>query len=361
MKCEEVIELMQRDLDGDLNVGEKNELSYHLSSCYDCQALFDRLKNVSFRLEALPKVTPAYSIVDKVLPVLDQIDLNSVQNVSDVQQKSPLKNSQGKYRGFKKNKRLWIPGIATAAVLLISFVIMDQSARFDMDLLSSSSQEEAYDTSPQDSGMIESSNDTAGITGDEGAPDEDPQMSSTGLAPENNNEAKDQYGTEDSAPEARTFEAPVEDNDTMKEETAMGGLPQEESVEDEATLSKQPENNKVDGSERGEENQESMTIYETTAEDEATKYVSPDEVYTAHEGLGGGDILFQKENRAYYITKNTWEEPWEVELIEWVSNHELYYELYHPVKDERQYWIVDADERTEEQLEEPYHSQENDQ
>jgi hypothetical protein len=334
MKCEEVIELMQRDLDGDLNVEEKNELSYHLSSCYGCQTLFDRLKNVSFRLEALPKVNPAYSIVDKVLPVLDQIDLPSVQNFKDVQQKSTLKNIEGKYRGFKKNKKLWIPGIAAAAVLLISFVIMDQSSRLDMDLLSSSSQEGAFDTSPQNNEMIESDDDMAGIAGSEGAPEEDSQMFSTGPAPENDKETTEgQYGIkEDTAPEARIFEAPVEDNDTMKEESTSEGFSKEEPVEDEAT-----------------------------AEDEATKYVSSDEVYTAHEGLGGGDILFQKENRAYYITKNTWEEPWEVEMIEWVSNHELYYELYHPEKEERQYWIVNADERTEEQLEEPYHSQNNDQ
>jgi hypothetical protein len=340
MKCEEVIELMQRDLDGDLIPEEKKKLSNHLYSCYGCQTLFDKLKNVSFQLEALPKVTPAYSIVDKVLPVLDQIDQPSGQNVTDVQQASAIKNFGLKYKGFKKNKKLWIPSIAAAAVLFVTFVVMDQSSRLDMGLLSSSSQEETYDTASNE--VLESSD----MAGTEKAPADNAQMFST-APPENHNEiAEGQYNiTEGTVPEASTFGAT--EGDSMREDSTSEGLPKDEPIKDD----------KAGISQEQEENQEPMTKYEVTTEDEATKYASPDDVYTAHEGLGGGDILIQKENRAYYITKNTWEEPWEIELIEWVSNHELYYELYHPEKNEREYWIVNADERTEEQLEESYHSQ----
>ena len=74
MTCEEVMELMQRHLDGDLNSEEQKRLSEHLDACGDCADMMERLQRIDQDLASLPKVTPAYSLVDAILPRLAQID-----------------------------------------------------------------------------------------------------------------------------------------------------------------------------------------------------------------------------------------------------------------------------------------------
>ncbi|HZG78386.1 MAG TPA: zf-HC2 domain-containing protein, partial [Paenibacillus sp.] len=74
MTCEEVMELMQRHLDGDLNSEEQKRLSEHLDACEDCADMMERLQRVDEDLANLPKGTPAYSLVDGILPRLAQID-----------------------------------------------------------------------------------------------------------------------------------------------------------------------------------------------------------------------------------------------------------------------------------------------
>ncbi|UUZ86756.1 zf-HC2 domain-containing protein [Paenibacillus sp. P26] len=66
--CQEVIELMQRYLDRDLDETEYSRMLGHLQQCPDCSELFERLVNLSQELESLPKVTPPYSLVDAILP-----------------------------------------------------------------------------------------------------------------------------------------------------------------------------------------------------------------------------------------------------------------------------------------------------
>jgi hypothetical protein len=314
MKCEEVIDLMQRELDGDLNTMEKKKLFHHLSSCYDCQALFERFKTLSFQLESLPKVNPPYSIVDKVLPTLDQVEHSTNGKVSSLTEKAGLKK-----KGIKKSKKWWIPSIAAAAVLLVAFILSDQS-EFKMDQLLSISEEESYDTSSQSNQMAEQSS-------SQDAPAEAPNKTSEG----------EDAASQEGVPEARVMQEP-EDNSVPSNE-----------------LENNNKSESTDGATGNKEEKQEQTML--TVEEEKPLYVSPDGVYTAHEGLGGGDILIQKEDRPYYITKNQWEEFWEVESIEWVANEELYYVLYHSEQDERQYWIVYVDERTEEQLDEPYYQE----
>lgn len=74
MNCQEVIELMHRDLDKDLNSEESERLHEHVQSCSDCAAMHERLKRLSNDLVQLPKVEPPYSIVDSIMPELDRID-----------------------------------------------------------------------------------------------------------------------------------------------------------------------------------------------------------------------------------------------------------------------------------------------
>lgn len=74
MTCDEVMEFMQRHLDGDLNEGEHKRMSEHLDACPDCADMMERLQQIDQDLANLPKVTPAFSLVDAILPRLEQID-----------------------------------------------------------------------------------------------------------------------------------------------------------------------------------------------------------------------------------------------------------------------------------------------
>ncbi|MDU0202232.1 anti-sigma factor family protein [Paenibacillus sp. MAH-36] len=83
MNCQEVMELMQRQLDGDLNSQEEDELHAHLAYCLDCVQVFERLQRLSGELAQLPKVVPPYSLVDAILPQLDEIDKGAAASITD--------------------------------------------------------------------------------------------------------------------------------------------------------------------------------------------------------------------------------------------------------------------------------------
>ncbi len=55
MNCQEVMEFMQRQLDGDLDAKEEDELHAHLMHCLDCAQMFERLQRLSDELTQLPK------------------------------------------------------------------------------------------------------------------------------------------------------------------------------------------------------------------------------------------------------------------------------------------------------------------
>jgi len=74
MNCPEVMELMQRHLDEDLDQKEEAELAAHLQGCLDCRLMLERLQELSDELAQLPKVLPPFSLVDSILPQLDAID-----------------------------------------------------------------------------------------------------------------------------------------------------------------------------------------------------------------------------------------------------------------------------------------------
>lgn len=74
MTCQEVMDYMQRHLDGDLDEYETEILKEHTRHCPDCAAMYERLKLLSAELESLPKVMPQYSLVDAILPQLERIE-----------------------------------------------------------------------------------------------------------------------------------------------------------------------------------------------------------------------------------------------------------------------------------------------
>lgn len=74
MSCEEVMEFMQRHLDHDLNEEEAKRMREHAEGCAECSDMLRRLEMLNEDLENLPKVTPAFSIVDSILPKLQELD-----------------------------------------------------------------------------------------------------------------------------------------------------------------------------------------------------------------------------------------------------------------------------------------------
>ncbi len=65
---------MQRYLDHDLNEEDRSLLFEHIHSCEACAEAFERLSDLSARLEKLPQVMPNFSLVDAILPQLEEID-----------------------------------------------------------------------------------------------------------------------------------------------------------------------------------------------------------------------------------------------------------------------------------------------
>ncbi len=113
MNCQEVTDLMQRYLDQDLNEQEHSILMGHLSGCSNCSILFEKLKQLSDGLTQLPKVEPPFSLVDQIMPQLDQLDKESKQAVSVV---IPWGNR------IKKSYKA-IAGIAVAAVIFSILIV----------------------------------------------------------------------------------------------------------------------------------------------------------------------------------------------------------------------------------------------
>jgi len=66
------MELLQRDLDDDLTMEEKESLRLILAKNADLQLMHDRMKKVSRQLADLPPVTPTFSLVDSILPELEK-------------------------------------------------------------------------------------------------------------------------------------------------------------------------------------------------------------------------------------------------------------------------------------------------
>ncbi|WP_172249684.1 hypothetical protein [Saccharibacillus deserti] len=74
MKREEALEYMNRYLDHDLNAQETEKLFLHLGDSPEARADFDFLQGLSDKLESLPDVTPPISLVDSILPRLEELD-----------------------------------------------------------------------------------------------------------------------------------------------------------------------------------------------------------------------------------------------------------------------------------------------
>nr|WP_281167121.1 zf-HC2 domain-containing protein [Paenibacillus terrigena] len=129
------MELMNRYLDADLNELESAHLMEHLKQCSDCSEMFERLRHLSAELENMPKVMPKYSLVDAIMPQLDQIDRER-----ELPEKSPQKVVPMKPRFWERLSFRSIGGVVAAGIIVGLFMVTykpDTAQQADMELMSS--------------------------------------------------------------------------------------------------------------------------------------------------------------------------------------------------------------------------------
>jgi hypothetical protein len=139
MTNEHIWELMQRDLDGDLSPEEQMQLHSCLNTDPDLQLMYGRLKKVSDQLEQLPPVTPAFSIVDSILPQLDVIPREPVATSAAVELPRLEVKKEAPRAESRKWKKLpvWMAragsGLAAACLLLGLFFMVNGSSKNEPD------------------------------------------------------------------------------------------------------------------------------------------------------------------------------------------------------------------------------------
>ncbi|WP_025718836.1 zf-HC2 domain-containing protein [Paenibacillus sp. 1-18] len=127
MKCEEeVMDWMQRYVDHELGEEETSQLMNHIATCPDCAEKFHILQTLSRELEELPAVSPAFSLVDSIMPQLDAIDRAREEQGSALQEMQPVAVDPGPGPRQRTQPTPWwnrmggraAMGMAAAAVVL---------------------------------------------------------------------------------------------------------------------------------------------------------------------------------------------------------------------------------------------------
>ncbi|MFC5405155.1 anti-sigma factor family protein [Cohnella soli] len=144
MNCEEVMELMQRDMDGDLNEQEKSLMKDHASRCPDCAAMLSRLQKLSNELEQLPRVVPRFSLVDAILPELERLQAEGATDGNKSAETSPKVVSRSERPARKVFGR--VAGVVAAGVV-VGFLLFGNPSGFLKP--GGSSNNEAAAPSPQ--------------------------------------------------------------------------------------------------------------------------------------------------------------------------------------------------------------------
>ncbi|CAM4000970.1 zf-HC2 domain-containing protein [Cohnella lubricantis] len=144
MNCEEVMELMQRSLDGDLDKAETSRMKEHIQTCPDCAAMFERLTLLSDNLAQLPRVVPSFSIVDSILPQLEMIELaaNAPQEAIRLEQPAQRTSRSARKSVYRRLAGAIAAGVA-AGLLIVSWPSLrppqsDQNNSFNAASVSSS-------------------------------------------------------------------------------------------------------------------------------------------------------------------------------------------------------------------------------
>lgn len=167
MNCAEVMEWMHRYLDHDLSQEEMLEMFRHIDDCPACAEVFDRLTMLSQQLEQLPDVKPPFSLVDSILPRLDQLDRGVQEEPAITAAEDPKvvpftrSNNRSKKPGSSSLATRTGIGAAAAAVILL-FALFNKpesmpNADMDMALRSVATQ----DAKEMDTGSSGNSNNAA--------------------------------------------------------------------------------------------------------------------------------------------------------------------------------------------------------
>lgn len=311
MTCKEALSLIQRRLDNDLTAAEEECLRQHLEACPHCLKTAEQLNHLHQELSSLPKVNPPYSLVDRVLEMVEDGPMGQSGQEPDAKE----------HNRKRIKKRFWLPGAALVAGLFLALILVNNR-----------------DLAPQENSL------SAPL----------PELSVERIQPESASENDGLMSGARVAPEvedAVLFSAPDEDASHAER---FGELDKRVEREQPGIQEFSPamDAEVKDGLAEADDKLP-FSLAEFTV-DEEKKYVSPDGLYTAYLGLHDEEIFIDKEGEAYYISKHSWKAPWEVKEITWLDHQHLYYVLYHPELDEYQFWLIDVEERTEEQLEEAW-------
>ncbi|CAM4349311.1 anti-sigma factor family protein [Saccharibacillus endophyticus] len=135
MKREEALEYMNRYLDHDLTKEETDTLFRHLGESPEAREDFEFLQGLSDQLESLPDVKPPVSLVDSILPKLDEIDRLAAIAAPEAQPEKLSEMESKRMLGEQVPKRrraaaFWrstlgrtVGGTAVAAAVLGIFVV----------------------------------------------------------------------------------------------------------------------------------------------------------------------------------------------------------------------------------------------
>lgn len=133
MTSEYLWELMQRDLDDNLSPEEQQLLHSSMQKDPELQLMYERLKKVSDQLEQLPPVTPAFSIVDSILPKLEATPLQPAAVSTSVETELPRLERKTSTPAAHHPKRQGLPvwmarvgsGVAAACLLFGLFWVVN--------------------------------------------------------------------------------------------------------------------------------------------------------------------------------------------------------------------------------------------
>lgn len=121
MNCQEVMELMQRQMDGDLDQHETSLMMDHVGRCPECAAMLARLQSLNDQLAQLPRVEPKFSLVDAILPQLDRLDEERL-SASAERETAPV--TAPPVRSERPN-RGWMRGLSGAVALgVVALVVL---------------------------------------------------------------------------------------------------------------------------------------------------------------------------------------------------------------------------------------------
>lgn len=303
MTCNDIFELIQRDLDGDLSEQEKRTLREHTEQCVSCAQLYERMQAVSFMVgEALPDIEPPVNIVDSIMPQLE----DEIQSTSK--------------RNRTIHKRWWIPSAAIVAILFLALLIKDPLFQ-------------SFSMSQSDSEAMPA--EMADIASDDFADNESVMEEAEGM------------------------------NDDVTSGSEGEGVVTEESIEDEEysggtnTLNRAKSDDEHEQKDVRQSNNE--PLIKRTVKNEAgvavaimhpaegERLYAPDGKYAVYLGLGEEDIRIDYLDEPNNISNNP-VRAWRVTWIEWLSDTEMFYVLDHDGRYNEQYWLFNVETREESQL-----------